>query len=168
MQCPGCMEQAVPDLASPRVYQSHGAAGAQFSGNRCFDLSCHSCRIGQSHRDRHILGPLDLWHVLYKAHLRLQKTDNWFWMSGAPNMTPLTTFSNMGRLVAYGLNAPQTSTMFWLWTVIKSVLWLISNGWLVVEIWSFQVLGWCSAPKISLHLVYTWFTCVGKLCVKLL
>ena len=22
MQCPGCMEQAVPDLASPRVYQS--------------------------------------------------------------------------------------------------------------------------------------------------
>ena len=79
--------------------------------------------------------------MLYKAHLRLQKSDDWFWMSGAPNMTPLTTFSNMGRLVAYGLNAPQTSTIFWLRTVIKSVLWLVSIGDLVAEIWSFQVWG---------------------------
>ena len=37
MQCPACMEQAVPDLASPRVYQSHGAAGAHLSGpNKLF------------------------------------------------------------------------------------------------------------------------------------
>ena len=140
MQCPACMEQAVPDLASPRVYRSPGAAGAHLSGpnklflgysfseNWCFDLSCHSCRIGQSHQGRLTLGPLVLRHVLCKAHLRLQKSDYWFWMSGAPNMTPLPTFSNIGRMVAYGLNAPQTSTIFWLLTVIKSVLWLISNG----------------------------------------
>ena len=30
--CPACMEQAVPDLTSPRVYLSPGTAGAQLSG----------------------------------------------------------------------------------------------------------------------------------------
>ena len=35
-------------------------------------------------------------------------------------------------------------------TAIKSVRRLVSNGWLVAEIWSFQVLGWGGAPKLSL------------------
>ena len=41
-------------------------------------------------------------------------------------------------------------TIFQARTAIKSVLWLVSNGWLVAEIWSFQVLGWSGAPKLSL------------------
>ena len=41
-------------------------------------------------------------------------------------------------------------TFFQARTAIKSVLWLVSNGWLVAEIWSFQVLGWGGAPKLSL------------------
>jgi hypothetical protein len=38
-------------------------------------------------------------------------------------------------------------------TVIKSVLWLVSNGCLVAEIWPFQVLGWCGG-----HCTKTKFT----------
>ena len=30
--CPGCMEQAVPNLTAPRVYQSPGGAGARWAG----------------------------------------------------------------------------------------------------------------------------------------
>ena len=41
-------------------------------------------------------------------------------------------------------------TIFQAQTAIKSVLWLVSNRWLVAEIWSFQVLGWGGAPKLSL------------------
>ena len=61
-------------------------------------------------------------------------------MSGAPKMTPFSTFSITGHRLAYGLNVPQTSTNFRLLAVIKSVLWFVSNGQLVAEICSFQVL----------------------------
>ncbi len=56
-------------------------------------------------------------------------------------------FSIISHMVEYGSNAPQTSTISWSLLVIKSVLWLVSSGCLVAEIWSFQVLGWCGAPK---------------------
>jgi hypothetical protein len=85
---------------------------------------------------------------------RKLKSDNYFWMSGAPKMTPFLTFSIIGHRLAYGLNVPQTSTIFRLLAVIKSVLWFISNGQLVAEICSFQVLRWWSAAKLGLHLVY--------------
>jgi hypothetical protein len=89
-------------------------------------------------------------------------------MSGAPKMTPFTTFSIIGHMLAYGLNAPHTSTTFRLRTVIKSVPWLISNGQLVAEIWSFQVLSlWnkllkktfaTNFSKIPPKLSKIWFT----------
>jgi hypothetical protein len=63
-----------------------------------------------------------------------------FRMSGAPKMTPFATLWIIGHTLAYGLNVPQTSTIFRLLSVIKSVLWFISNGHLVAEICSFQVL----------------------------
>jgi hypothetical protein len=88
------------------------------------------------------------------AHQRMLKSDNFFWMSGAPNMTPFSTFSIIGHMLAYGLNVPQTSTIFRLLAAIKSVLWFISNGQLVAKICSFQVLRWWSAAKLGLHLVY--------------
>ena len=73
-------------------------------------------------------------------------------MSGAPKMTPLIGpifhFSIIGHRLAYGLNVPQTSTKFRLLAVIKSVLWFVSNGQLVAEICSFQVLRLWSAAKI--------------------
>ena len=61
-------------------------------------------------------------------------------MSGAPKMTPFSTFSIIGHRLAYGLNVPQTSTKNWLLAVIKSVLWFVANGQLVAEICAFQVL----------------------------
>ena len=87
-------------------------------------------------------------------------------MSGAPKMTPFSTFSIIGHMLAYGLNVPQTSPKIRLLAVIKSVLWFVSNGQLVAEICSFQVLRWWSAAKLGLHLVYMlgyWL----KLCVNL-
>jgi hypothetical protein len=60
----------------------------------------------------------------------------------------------MGHMVAYGSNEPQSGTICRPRTVIKFVLWLVSNGCLVAEIWSLQVLGWCGAQKFSFHSVY--------------
>jgi hypothetical protein len=87
------------------------------------------------------------------AHLRMLKSDILFWMSGAPKMTPFFTFSIIGHRLAYRWNVPQTSTNNRLLAVIKSVLWFVSNGQLVAEICSFQVLRWWSAAKLGLHLV---------------
>ena len=73
-------------------------------------------------------------------------------MSGAPKMTPFSTFSIIGNRLAYGLNVPQISTKNGLLAFIKSVLWFVSNGQLVAEICSFQVLRWLSAAKIRFTL----------------
>ena len=73
---------------------------------------------------------------------------HYFGFSGAPKKEPPGRFSIFGHMVAYGSNAPQTSTVCRSRTVIKSVLWLVS------EIWSFQVWGWCGVPELSLHSVY--------------
>jgi hypothetical protein len=48
---------------------------------------------------------------------------------------------------------PQTSTIFQSRTIIESVLWLISNGSSVVEIWPFQVWGCCGASNLSFLVV---------------
>ena len=48
-------------------------------------------------------------------------------------------FSIIGHVVVLGSNAPQTSTIFRSRTVIQCGVWLVSNGWLVAEIWSSQV-----------------------------
>jgi hypothetical protein len=83
---------------------------------------------------------------------RKLKSDNFFWMSGAPKMTPFSTFSIIGHRLANELNVPQTSTKIRLLAVIKSVLWFVSNGQLVAEICSFQVLRWLSAANIRFTL----------------
>ena len=49
--CPACMQQAVPDLTSPRVYLSPGGAGAHLSGlNKLF--------FGYSILGESVLGPV--------------------------------------------------------------------------------------------------------------
>ena len=49
--CPACMQQAVPDLTSPRVYLSPGGAGAHLSGlNKVF--------FGYSILGESVLGPV--------------------------------------------------------------------------------------------------------------
>ncbi len=53
---------------------------------------------------------------------RKLKSDNFFWMCGAPKMIPFSTFSIIGHRLAYGLNVPQTSPKIRLLAVIKSVL----------------------------------------------
>jgi hypothetical protein len=85
---------------------------------------------------------------------RKLKSEFFFWMSGAPKMTPFSTFSIIGHMMAYGLNVPQTSPKIRLLAVIKSVLWFVSNGELVAKICLFQVLRRWSVAKLGLHLVY--------------
>jgi hypothetical protein len=51
MMCPACMQQAVPDLAPPRVYPSPGGTGAHLSGlNKLF--------FGYSILGKSVLGPV--------------------------------------------------------------------------------------------------------------
>ncbi len=118
-----------------------------------------------------------IWTGSYLAHLSFDARCIWhacvwwnqtfcFWMSGAPKMTPFATFSIVRHRLAYGLNVPQTSTIFRFLAVIKSVLWFVSNGQLVAEICSFQVLRWWSAAKLGLNLVYM-LGYLLQLCVNL-
>jgi hypothetical protein len=83
--------------------------------------------------------------------LKFAEIGHLFWGFWCAKKEPPRHFSIMGHMVAYGSNAPQSGTICRPQTVIKSVLWLVSNGCLVAEIWSFQVffLGWCGAPKIK-------------------
>ncbi len=77
-----------------------------------------------------------------------------FWVFWCAKKEPPGCFSIMDHMVDYESNAPQSDTICRPRTVIKSVLWLVSNGCLVAEIWSLQVLVWCGAQKLSLHSVY--------------
>ena len=77
-----------------------------------------------------------------------------FWVFWCATKEPPGRFSILGHMVADGSNAPQTSTVRRSGTVIKSVFWLVPNGCLVTEIWSFQVWGWYGVPELSLHSVY--------------
>ncbi len=52
----------------------------------------HGCRIGQDHLDRLKLGRHVIPRALYKAHLRVLKSDIYFWLCGAPRMRLLTIF----------------------------------------------------------------------------
>ncbi len=69
------------------------------------------------------------------------------WMSGAPQMTPVTTFSIIVRMLAYGLDAPQTSTI----TNGSSQMdnWLPKYGH--IKLWGDEVLQ---------KKVYNWVTCL--------
>ena len=49
--CPACMQQAVPDLTSPRVCLSPGGAGAHLSG-------LNKLIFGYSILDESVLGPV--------------------------------------------------------------------------------------------------------------
>ncbi len=54
---------------------------------------------------------------------------------------PLDQFLLCRHIVANALHKPQTSTICWERAVIKSVLWLWSNGLLVAEIWPWRPYG---------------------------
>ncbi len=167
--CPACMQQAVPDLTSPRVYLSvlsPGGAGARLSGlNKLFfEYSI----LGESVLG-HVLplplnrsgasGQAQTWPAgpsssVVQDALEFAKIGYLVLVFWCAKKEPQGRFSIMGHMVAYGSNSPQSSPICRSRTVIKSVLWLVSNGCSVAEIWPFQVLGWCGAPKISLHSVY--------------
>ncbi len=85
--CPACMQQAVPDLTSPRVYLSPGGTGAHLSGlNKLFfgysildeSVLGHGRSIGQEHPGRLKLGLLVLLRALYKVHWSWLKSDIYF------------------------------------------------------------------------------------------
>ena len=85
------MQQAVPDLTSPRVYLSPGGAGAHLSGlNKLFfgysilDESVLGPSIGQEHPGRLKLGLLVLLTALYKVHWSWLKSDIYFGFADAP------------------------------------------------------------------------------------
>jgi hypothetical protein len=70
-------------------------SGTQFWANRCLDLSCHGCRIGQEHPGRLKLGLLVLLTALYKVHCSLLISDICFWFSGAPKMSLRSVFQSL-------------------------------------------------------------------------
>ncbi len=177
-RCQACFEQAVPDLTSPCVYQSPGGAGGHLSGLNKLLLGYSILSksvfwpvLPQPYNRPEASGQAHTWPTCPLTHVvhgtpAYAEIRQFFWMSGAPKMTPFATFWIIENTLACGLNVPQTSTIFRLLAVIKSVLWFVSNGQLVAEICSFQVLRWWSAAKPGLHLVYMlgyWL----KLCVNL-
>jgi hypothetical protein len=64
-----------------------------------------------------------------------------FWVFWCSQADPLDQFLLCRHIVANAFHVPQTSTICRKRAVIKSVLWLCSNGSLVAEIWPFQVGG---------------------------
>jgi hypothetical protein len=96
--CPACMQLAVPDLTSPRVYLSPGGAGAHLSGlnklffgylilgesvlGSVFKLPLPKNRSWASRQAQ--LGRLVVLAALYKVHWSLLRSDICFWFSGAP------------------------------------------------------------------------------------
>jgi hypothetical protein len=97
------MQQAVPDLTSPRVCLSPG--GAHLSGlNKLFfgysilgesvlgPVLSHCHRIGQEHPGRPKLGLLVLLAALYKVHWSLLKSDICFLFSDAPKQSLRVVF----------------------------------------------------------------------------
>lgn len=77
-----------------------------------------------------------------------------FWVFSGTKDEPVTIFLNFSHVAGNNSNVPQTTTIYRLRSVIKCVLWFISNGALVAEIWPFQVLGYWEVPKLSLLMVY--------------
>ena len=95
--CPAChcMEQAVPNLTAPRVYQSRTnklIIVYRILRKSAFVvtmyLSCHGHIMGQDHADKPKRGPIALPRALYKTHSCVLKSDIYFWFYGAPKMTP--------------------------------------------------------------------------------
>ncbi len=143
------MEQAVPDLTSPSVYQSPWRGwGPLFRSKQAV--------LGYS-----ILRESVFWHVLpllWNRQGSSEKAQTWqtcpstrvvqgafacaeigqfIFVHGAPKMSLPIVFSIIDHIVAYESDAPKSSTICRLRTSIKYALWLISNGWLVAEIWYF-------------------------------
>ena len=128
-------------------------SGTWFCKNRAWDLSCHGRGIGQDHPGKLKRGPMALLRALYKIHPRELKSMLIFRLLGRQRWTR-DEFSNCNHVAGNYSNAPQTTTIYRLRSVIKCVLWFISNGALVAEIWPFQVLGYWEVPKLSLLMVY--------------
>jgi hypothetical protein len=129
------MEQAVPDLTSPRVYQSPGGAWAHLSGlNQLFlGYPILSKIIVLTRLATAVQPARGIWTGSYLAHLSFDTRCTWhirvscnqticFGCLCAPKMPPFATFSIICSRLAYGLNVPQTSTIFRLLAVIKSGL----------------------------------------------
>ena len=60
-------------------------------------------------------------------------------MLWSSQVDPLDEFSTCSHVVANALYVPPTITISRKLMVIKSALWLVSNGALVAKIWQFQV-----------------------------
>jgi hypothetical protein len=168
------MEQAVPDLTSPRVYQSPGGAGAHLSGlNKLFlGYSILSKSVlPQPYNRPEASGQAHTWPTRPLTHVvhgtpAYAEIRHFFWIPGAPKMTSFANFLSLGICWHMCWMYHKLAQKFVYWQSLNLFFRSSQNGQLVAEICSFQVLRLWNAAKLGLHLVYMlgyWL----KLCVNL-
>ncbi len=101
------MEQAVPDLTSPRVYQSPGGAGAHLSGlyklflgYSILSKSVFWPVLPQPYNRPEASGQAHTWPTCPLAHVvhgapAYAEIRQFFWISSVPKMTPFATFRSL-------------------------------------------------------------------------
>jgi len=137
--CPGCMEQAVPNLTAPRVYQSPGGAGARWAGPDELFLGYRFLRksVFAPVLPRPQNGPgssrqAKTWSNRPSTRIVPDESvcaeiGHLFLVRWSTKDGPLNQSTICPRIAGKDTGLLQISTYYRIPTVIKSVLWLIAN-----------------------------------------
>ena len=133
----GQTEEAMKNLTSPLVYLSHGGPGTQLSGPNKVFCNCSILPFGclaqavESTRSIQTASNMarNVQHrTYYKIGQHRFKSGNYFWLYGVPKMSDMTHLSTSAHILVKGSYVLKNSTISHILFVIKSVLWLVSNG----------------------------------------
>jgi hypothetical protein len=137
--CPGCMEQAVPNLTAPRVYQSPGGAGARWAGPDELFLGYRFLRksVFAPVLPRPQNGPgssrqAKTWSNRPSTRIVLDESvcaeiGHLFLVRWSTKDGPLNQSTICPHIAGKDTGLLQISTYYRIPMVIKSVLWLIAN-----------------------------------------
>ena len=137
--CPGCMEQAVPNLTAPRVYQSPGGAGARWAGPDELFLGYRFLRksVFAPVLPRPQNGPgssrqAKTWSNRPSTRIVPDESvcaeiGHLFLVRWSTKDGPLNQSTICPHIAGKDTGLLQISTYYRIPTVIKSVLWLIAN-----------------------------------------
>ena len=171
-----CMEQtvaAVQDLISPLVLsclpapwgglgplvRSKEAVCRVLDFEQIILLACHGLETAAESARSICTGSAQTWpnrpstHVVPDAPacVDVRHLFSFFWCSKDEPPDHFSIVRFVRHKVAYAFNKHQAGTICLSHKVIKSGIWLVSNGRLVAEMWSFRVLECWGASKLSLH-----------------
>ena len=133
----GQTEETMKNLTSPLVYLSHGGPGTQLSGPNKVFYNCSILPFGclaqavESTRSIQTASNMarNVQHrTYYKIGQHRLKSGNYFRRCGVPNMSALTNISTSAQILVKDSYVIKSSTISHILFVIKSVLWLVSNG----------------------------------------